>query len=302
MEKEVSLFKEYLVDERQYSDETVKAYLSDIREFCEFMKETGDFTSFDKVATLDVQVFLSHLYDLNEARTTIIRKVSSLRSFYNFMVREDLVADNPFEYVSIKKHEKALPRFFYEKEMNALFAAAKSGDNEQLNLRDSALLETLYGTGMRVSECAGLTLSDVDFNVKMMLVRGKGKKERYIPFGNYDKQALQDYLTQTREPLMQKYHKTHDVVFVNHYGDPITSTGIEYILNRIIERSSLTADIHPHMLRHTFATHLLNRGADLRTVQELLGHSSLSTTQIYTHVTRDHLQRDYRKFFPRSTK
>ncbi|GAK47792.1 integrase [Secundilactobacillus oryzae JCM 18671] len=302
MEKEVSLFKEYLVDERQYSDETVKAYLSDIREFSEFMKETGDFTSFDKVATLDVQVFLSHLYNLNEARTTIIRKVSSLRSFYNFMVREDLVADNPFEYVSIKKHEKALPRFFYEKEMNALFAAAKSGDNEQLNLRDSALLETLYGTGMRVSECAGLTLSDVDFNVKMMLVRGKGKKERYIPFGNYDKQALQDYLTQTREPLMQKYHKTHDVVFVNHYGDPITSTGIEYILNRIIERSSLTADIHPHMLRHTFATHLLNRGADLRTVQELLGHSSLSTTQIYTHVTRDHLQRDYRKFFPRSTK
>ncbi len=290
------------MDERQYSDETVKAYLSDIREFSEFMKETGDFTSFDKVATLDVQVFLSHLYNLNEARTTIIRKVSSLRSFYNFMVREDLVADNPFEYVSIKKHEKALPRFFYEKEMNALFAAAKSGDNEQLNLRDSALLETLYGTGMRVSECAGLTLSDVDFNVKMMLVRGKGKKERYIPFGNYDKQALQDYLTQTREPLMQKYHKTHDVVFVNHYGDPITSTGIEYILNRIIERSSLTADIHPHMLRHTFATHLLNRGADLRTVQELLGHSSLSTTQIYTHVTRDHLQRDYRKFFPRSTK
>ncbi|KRM59247.1 tyrosine recombinase XerC [Secundilactobacillus malefermentans] len=302
MEKEVDLFKAYLVDERQYSDETVKAYLSDIKEFCEFLSETGDFTSFDKVETLDVQVFLSHLYDLHDARTSIIRKVSSLRSFYNFMTREELVHDNPFEYVSIKKHSKPLPRFFYEKEMTELFVAAKNGDNGVLGLRDSAVLETLYGTGIRVSECANLTLADVDFNVKMMLIHGKGKKERYIPFGQYDKNALETYLSGCRDVLMQKYHKEHDFVFVNHYGDPITTTGIEYILNQIIKRSSLTADIHPHMLRHTFATHLLNRGADLRTVQELLGHSSLSTTQIYTHVTREHLQQDYRKYFPRANK
>lgn len=130
----------------------------------------------------------------------------------------------------------------------------------------------------------------------MMLIRGKGDKERYVPFGRYAATALQHYETVCRQPVMAKYGQTHQTVFINRHGGPITGGGIEYVLNQIVKKSSLTADIHPHMLRHTFATQMLNNGADLRTVQELLGHTSLSTTQIYAHVTKEHLQQDYRQF------
>jgi len=136
----------------------------------------------------------------------------------------------------------------------------------------------------------------------MMLIRGKGDKERYVPFGRYAAHALRQYYESCRTPVMAKYEQTHQTVFINRHGAPITGGGVEYVLNQIVKKSSLTADIHPHMLRHTFATQMLNNGADLRTVQELLGHTSLSTTQIYAHVTKEHLQQDYRNFFPRATR
>ncbi|MCH5461393.1 tyrosine recombinase XerC [Lactobacillus sp. LC28-10] len=297
----VELFITYLESERQYSPETVKAYREDLAAFQKFLVDTGGDTDLLAVSKLDVQVYLSQLYDDHKARTTIARKISSLRSFYDFLIREDQVKVNPFAYVTLKKRPQPLPRFFYEKEMTALFKAASENPDTMLAKRDSAILEVLYATGIRVSELCGLTLTDVDFDGQLMLIHGKGNKERYVPFGHYAKDALQTYLKITREPLMQQYHKDHEVVFINHYGDPITSTGVEYVLNQMIARSTLTGDIHPHMLRHTFATHLLNHGADLRTVQELLGHSSLSTTQIYTHVTKSQLQRDYRRYFPRAT-
>ncbi len=296
-----SLFVTYLTSERQYSDDTVKAYREDIDAFRHFLSETGGTVDLLKISKLDVQVYLSQLYDEHKARTTIARKISSLRSFYEFLVREHKIAQNPFAYVTLKKRPAPLPRFFYEKEMTALFQAAAANPDATLALRDSAILEVLYATGIRVSECCGLTLDDVDYSTQLMLIHGKGNKERYVPFGNYAKRALQTYLTDCRAPLMTKYQQAHDTIFINHYGRPITATGVEYVLNQVIDRSTLTGDIHPHMLRHTFATHLLNHGADLRTVQELLGHSSLSTTQIYTHVTKAHLQRDYRKYFPRAT-
>jgi integrase/recombinase XerC len=154
---------------------------------------------------------------------------------------------------------------------------------------------------MRVSECAALQWSDIDFSMQTILVLGKGNKERYVPFGRYAKEALQNYRKNEWEPFLSKYKQIHNFVFINHYAKPITTTGIEYILNQVITASSLNGKIHPHMLRHSFATALLNNGADLRTVQELLGHSSLSTTQIYTHVTKEKLQESYRKYFPRST-
>ncbi|GAX01971.1 tyrosine recombinase XerC [Secundilactobacillus silagei] len=297
----VELFITYLESERQYSPETVKAYREDLAAFQKFLTDTGGTTDLLAVSKLDVQVYLSQLYDEHKARTTIARKISSLRSFYDFLIREDQVKVNPFAYVTLKKRPQPLPRFFYEKEMTALFKAAKENPDAALAKRDSAILEVLYATGIRVSELCGLTLTAVDFDGQLMLIHGKGNKERYVPFGNYAKNALLTYLKSTRESLMAQYHKQHELVFINHYGDPITPTGVEYVLNQMIDRSTLTGDIHPHMLRHTFATHLLNHGADLRTVQELLGHSSLSTTQIYTHVTKSQLQRDYRRFFPRAT-
>ncbi|WP_156660414.1 tyrosine recombinase XerC [Secundilactobacillus odoratitofui] len=297
----VELFITYLESERQYSVDTVTAYREDLAAFQQFLSTTDSQDDLLKVTKLDVQVYLSQLYDEHKARTTIARKISSLRSFYDFMIREGLQSKNPFAYVTLKKRPAPLPRFFYEKEMTALFQAAAANPDDLLAKRDSAILEVLYGTGIRVSECCQLQLVDIDFDRQLMLIHGKGNKERYVPFGHYAKDALTEYMQMTRQPLMAKYHKDHQTVFINHYGDPITSTGIEYVLNQMIDRSTLTGDIHPHMLRHTFATHLLNNGADLRTVQELLGHSSLSTTQIYTHVTKSQLQRDYRRFFPRAT-
>lgn len=182
--------------------------------------------------------------------------------------------------------------------MDALFAAIVG--QEPLTQRNRAILELLYATGMRVSECAQLTIGQIDFGLRVILVHGKGNKDRYVPFGNHATKALQDYLDDGRVQLMAKRQQEHDVVFVNHLGNPITSRGIEYALDQVVKKTSLTSGIHPHMIRHTFATHLLDHGADLRTVQELLGHSSLSTTQIYTHVTMAHLQKDYRQFFPRA--
>ncbi|MCL5458150.1 tyrosine recombinase XerC [Loigolactobacillus coryniformis] len=294
----LDLFIQYLNVERQYSPETSKAYQEDILSFINFLKNNGGVDSFKAIKLLDVRTYLSYLYEQQYSRNSVSRKISSLRSFYNYLVKNSFVAVNPFTSVQLKRHNAHLPRFFYEKEMQALFDAVQ-GDRP-LDLRNSALLEVLYATGIRVSECVNLTLDAVDFDLSVMLIHGKGNKDRYVPFGHFAAEALDRYLTDCRTPLMTKYHAEHDYVFVNHYGKQLTATGVEYILNQIIKKSSLTSDIHPHMLRHTFATHLLNNGADLRTVQELLGHSSLSTTQIYTHVTTEHLQQDYRKYFPRA--
>lgn len=198
----------------------------------------------------------------------------------------------------MKKKQAKLPRFFYEKEMDALFESAKG--TSPLDYRNLALVEVLYGTGIRVSECAGMKVSDIDFSTNVVLIHGKGNKERYVPFGSFAQDALKEYLENGRSVLIKKYRKEHPYVFVNHHGEPITPTGIEYVLNQLIKKSSLNSDIHPHMLRHTFATHLLNNGADMRTVQELLGHANLSTTQIYAHVTKESLQKNYRTFHPRA--
>lgn len=291
-------FKQYLAIERRYSSDTVKAYTEDLGLFNTFLQENGGSSSFLLVNRFDVHVFMSYLYDKNYQTSSISRIISSLRSFYRFLEKNGYIEKNPFAYVQLKRHPRALPRFFYEKEMNALFAATEG--EEPILIRDKALLETLYGTGMRVSECTGLTVQAIDMGMRAMLLHGKGNKDRYVPFGAYCQKSLEIYFEKVRTPLMAKYQKEHNFVFVNHHGDPLTAAGVTYILKKIVERSSLTTQIHPHELRHTFATHLMNNGADLRAVQELLGHSSLSTTQIYTHVTKEHLQRDYRKYFPRA--
>jgi len=301
VDQAITAFLTYLQGERQYSPETVRAYREDLEEFTQFLADNGGTKAWTAIDQLDVEVYLSDLYDRHYARTTIARKLSTLRSLYNFLMSNGQAKDDPFAYIQLKHHQNHLPRFFYEREMTALFAAAEANPNEQLATRDSALLEVLYGTGIRVSECVNLTLPDIDFDNRIMLIHGKGNKERYIPFGHYASDALQQYFTAARTPIMAQHQETHAFVFINHRGQQLTSAGVTYLLNQIIKRSTLTTAIHPHMLRHTFATHLLNRGADLRSVQELLGHSSLSTTQIYTHVTREHLQRDYRQFFPRAT-
>jgi len=297
--REQQLYHDYLVSERQYSPQTVKAYLTDIEEFLVFLENNGGFTTFNDVQSLDVRVYLNDLYNRALARTTISRKISSLRMFYQFMVTNQFVDDNPFENVALRKHQNHLPEFFYETEMTALFDVAYQSD-DALWQRNAALLEFLYATGARVTEIATLKISQLDFDQRLVLIHGKGNKDRYVPFGHFAAQSMREYLITLRPELTAK--KVHDVVFVNHRGEPITAAGITYILNELMKRSTLTGKIHPHMLRHTFATHLLNHGADMRTVQELLGHVNLSTTQMYTHVTRESLQKNYRSFFPRAKK
>lgn len=289
-------FEDYLRLERHYSEETILNYRHDIDDFALFLAETGE-SDLLKVTYRDVRIYVSSLYDKNYKRTTMQRKISSLRSFYRYLLQNKQIKENPFDYVVMKKKEKRLPQFFYEEEMQVLFQATEG--EEPLKKRDRALLETLYASGMRVSECVGLKLKDIDFNGQFFLVHGKGNKERFAPFNQHTKDALKDYLTTARPQLMTKA-EPHDYVFVNAKGGQLTSRGVRYILNQVIQRSSLTADIHPHELRHTFATHLLNNGADMRTVQELLGHVDLSSTQIYAHVTKESLQTTYRHFHPRA--
>jgi integrase/recombinase XerC len=291
------LFFRYLIVERGYSEKTKLAYEDDVKQFFEFLKNSGD-EHYLSVDHLDVRTYLSYLYDHKYSRNSISRKIASLRSFYQFLLKNEIIKENPFSYVHMKKKQLRLPRFFYEKEMEALFESAQG--TKPLELRNQALLEILYGTGIRVSECANLTIEAVDFDAAVLFIHGKGNKDRYVPFGSFAADALKEYLENGRAVLMQQFHKEHPYVFVNHHGEQITATGIEYVLNQLIKKSSLTTEIHPHMLRHTFATHLLNNGADMRTVQELLGHANLSTTQIYAHVTKESLQKNYRSFHPRA--
>lgn len=294
-----NVFALYLTGERQLSTATVTGYENDLKMVRQFLVNKKRWQGWLKLGSVDIQAYLTHLNDVRRQWTTINRELASLRTFYNFLLTNGLVTRNPFEEVKIKAHARNLPRYFYEPEMNALFKAA-DGKGRPLDFRNRAILELLYATGMRVSECAELTISQIEWDVQMVLVHGKGNKDRYVPFGHYAKAALQKYFKTCRAPLMEHYHETHDRVFVNQYGKPITSEGIEYVLNQVVKKSSLNMHIHPHMLRHTFATTMLNNGADIRTVQELLGHSSLSTTQIYTHVTREKLQKTYMKLFPRA--
>ena len=290
-------FINYLTHERNYSDLTIKAYTDDIAHFTSFLSETGD-NDLLKIELLDARVYLSHLTDEQYTRTSISRKISSLRAFYQYLMNHEFINENPFSYLHLKKSGLRLPNFFYSEEIELLFEAA-SGD-EPLDYRDKAILEILYGTGIRVSECQSIRLEDIDLDLGVMLVLGKGNRERYVPFGEYAKYALEDYMEYCRTPLMNQYQKEHDYLLISQYGDHISVSGIQYALNQLVKKTSLTSNIHPHKLRHSFATHLLDNGADMRTVQELLGHKSLSSTQIYTHVTKDHLLKDYQKFHPRA--
>lgn len=294
----VQEFIRYLIVERGYSDKTRIAYEKDIEDYQLFLSETGN-NSYLSVDYRDVRIYLGYLTNEKKySRNTINRKMASLRSFYQYLLRQEVISENPFSYIHLKKQNQRLPHFFYEKEMASLIQSVQG--QEPLEQRNRALLEILYGSGLRVSECSHLTLATIDWEHSVLRVVGKGNKERYVPFNQTAKEALLTYIQAGRNELMSQHQTTHDFVFVNHLGEQLTAKGISYVLNQIIKKGSLDLQINPHKLRHTFATHLLNNGADMRTVQELLGHENLSTTQIYTHVTKESLRKNYRQFHPRA--
>lgn len=297
MSEACKYFLEYLQIERNCSPYTVEYYQQDIADFFMFISEQS-INRLEDVEYSDVRLFLTKLFEQKLARRSVARKISSLRSFYKFLLREKLVSDNPFAQVSIPKLEKRLPEFFYEEELASLFEVCNEDDS--IGQRNKVILEVLYATGIRASECCNICIQDIDLDLSTILVHGKGSRDRYVPFGSFAHDALVRYINSGRKELLVRNKKEHDYLLVNFRGGPLTPRGLRTVLNSIIEKSTLNGKIHPHMLRHSFATHLLNHGADMRTVQELLGHTSLSSTQIYTHVTNEYLKKTYKAHHPRA--
>lgn len=288
-------FIKYVQIEKNFSVHTVREYEADIKQFLHFLEQEGVYCLTD-VEYLHARLYVTKLYEENMARTSISRKISSIRSFFRYLNREVDLDDAPFRSLYHPKKEERLPSFFYEEELQQLFAA--SGGDDEKSIRNRAILELLYATGIRVSECVSIEVNQVDFAYSILRVMGKGRKERIVPFGQYAHDALQRYMDEARPKLMKD--KNHQRLFVNMRGGELTARGVRHILSEMMEEASLHAKIYPHMLRHTFATHLLNNGADLRTVQELLGHAHLASTQVYTHVTKEHLRNTYMNTHPRA--
>lgn len=295
LQSQLDQFIRYVQLEKNFSLHTVREYTSDLEEFFAFLHAEG-IQKITEVEYIHARIYVTKLYDEQKARTSISRKISSIRSFFRFLNREQNIDDAPFRSLYHPKKEERLPSFFYEEELKELFE--KNEGDEPIQIRNMALLELLYATGMRVSECVSLELTDIDFHYNIVRVMGKGRKERIIPFGQYAHDALIRYIDQVRPTLMKK--ENHQKVFVNMRGGELTTRGVRYILSEMIDNASMHTKIYPHMLRHTFATHLLNNGADMRTVQELLGHANLSSTQIYTHVTKEALRKTYMNSHPRA--
>lgn len=291
--KYLSEYLEYLKYQKNYSDETIHSYSIDIEEFLDYIN--SECINICEVGYDVVKAWLIHLDEKKNKSTTVSRKISSLRGFYKYLINNKVMDSNPFSLVSLPKKERHLPRFFYYNELEEMFQVPKL--NTALGQRDRLLLEMLYATGVRVSELVNIKVSDI--NGEEIRVLGKGNKERIVEFGDYAESILELYLNEGYKSLNVK---KSEYLFLNNRGGKLTTRGVRYILDNIINKTTIDKKISPHMLRHTFATHLLNEGCDLLTVQELLGHESLTATSIYTHITNDRLKEVYFKCHPRAKK
>ncbi|MBN2831236.1 MAG: tyrosine recombinase XerC [Candidatus Omnitrophica bacterium] len=287
MDKYIEKFIRYLEIEKNYSPHTVLNYRMDLRGFKKFCGEI----ELEKIDYLYLRKYLAVLKEKNLGNRSIGRKLSALRSFFRFLTRENYLKGNPILMLSSPKLEKHLPAFMTEAETaNLIEAAFAKDDKDERMLRDRAILETFYSSGLRISELVAMDLSGVDFISGIIKVMGKGKKERVVPIGDTAIKAIRRYLDARK--------KESEVIFLNKNGKRITTRGVRGIVEKYFKKAEISHGVSPHTLRHSFATHLLNRGADLRTVQELLGHANLSTTQIYTHLTTEKLKSVYDKAHP----
>ncbi len=293
---ELTHFISYLQNERHYSELTISSYQTDLLEAKKFWQENGGFDGWKNVQERDIQIYLQNLADRKLVRSSQARQMSSLHSFFRFLTRRKFIKIDPTQGIILRRGEKKLPEFFYGNELKQVFDSLKG--NKPLTVRNLALFELFYATGMRVSEVSNLTLRQIDLNLQTILVHGKGNKDRYVAFDDHTKKSLVRYLEDARPNLLKDETEQH--VFLSNLGNPLSKRGIEYVMQKTFNQAGISGKVHPHELRHTFATAMLNNGADLRSVQELLGHNSLSATQIYTHVTMAHLKSDYEKYFPRN--
>ncbi len=294
-------FTEYL-EAINKSVHTISSYANDTINLMEFLTSEGLGNLEDVNDTL-ARYYIGFLSDRNYTNKTIARKISSARTLYEYMRKNRIVDSNPFKSVVIPKLEKKNPKFIYENEIEALFNHIDISTT--IGLRNIAILEVLYGCGLRVSELCELKMIDIDYSQDVILVHGKGGKDRYVPMHRKVVQAIKNYENYARNDLLSKGDDYMiEELFLNYKGSPLTTRGVRKVLNKIIEDAGQEGNLNitPHTLRHSFATHLLNNGADLRSVQELLGHEHLSSTQIYTHVSKQQLKSEYMKKHPRSRK
>ena len=290
---ELDKYLEYLEYERHYSSYTIDNYERDIEEFLDYLDKEG--LNYLKLEYSDIRLYLMYLKDeKHEKSTSISRKLSALRSYYKYLCSNNKVKTNLFNLISSPKKEQKLPRYFEYNELEELFSVPDL--NTTLGQRDRLVLELMYATGIRVGELVKIRLKDINRSERTILIHGKGSKERIVNYGEYASDILDLYLNNGYKDL-NKFNS--DYLVLNNQGRVITERGIRYILTNLIKKTSLHKNISPHMLRHSFATHLLNEGCDILSVKELLGHESISSTQIYTHITNDRLKEVYLHSFPR---
>lgn len=292
--REISQFLSYLKHEKNASPHTITSYKRDLTQLDEYLEEKK--VKLRDIDNIVLRAFLATLYEKKNKKSTIARKLAAIRSFFQFCMRKGWLEDNPAKVVATPRLESHVPSFLSEKEMARFLDLPKS--DKPLDLRNKAMLELLYATGIRVSELVGINIEDVNFAELMIRVKGKGKKERLTPFGRKAQESLRSYL-QAR-PLIHKGHIEEKILFLNCRGKRISPRSVERMVDKYVRSSALRRKISPHSLRHSFASHLLSRGADLRVIQELLGHESLATTQKYTHLDLRRLMEVYRKSHPRS--
>lgn len=294
MEKLLKDYLSYLEYERKYSLKTIESSKNDIELFFIYCNENN--LNFKNLKIDDARGYLKYLDKLNYKNTSISRMLSSLRGFYRYLMIKKEVSVNYFKLLSNPKKEKKVPNYLQYDEFEKIIRSIPC--DTALGKRNYLIIELLYATGIRVSELVNIKIKDITRNEKSIRIIGKGNKERIVYYGEYAARALEDYLNNARNELLK--NKNSDYLLVNHLGNKLTTAGIRDILEKIVKEASLKHKMSPHTLRHTFATHLLSEGADLRAVQELLGHESLSTTQIYTHVGLDQLRAEYLKAHPRA--
>lgn len=294
--KELISYLDYLKYQKNYSEYTINNYKHDIIEYLEYLNSES--LEFKSIEYSDIRFYLMYLKDTKkDDNTSINRKLSSLRGFYKYMANEGIVHSNVFSLVNGPKRSKKLPRYFEYNELEELFKVPDT--RTPLGQRDSLILEMLYATGVRVGELVNIKVGDIDLGRRNIIILGKGNKERFVTYGEYCEDILKTYLNNGRFYLNSK---SSDYLFLNNNGGRLTDRGVRFILDKLIQKTSINKNISPHMIRHSFATHLLNEGCDLLTVQKLLGHESIKATQIYTHVTTDRLKEVYFNSFPRAKK
>jgi len=290
---------DYLKYDRNYSERTISSYCSDIEKFFSFLDNEG--MLFDHVDNIAIRNFLDKELNSKITKRSCKRRISSLKGFYSFLKNKKYISTNPFLTIKSPKIEKTYPKTLYEDQINAILDANNKREDAMKD-RDQAILETLYFTGIRASELVNIKIQDFNLRHRTLRLVGKGNKERQVPFSEECKESIEKYLNKLRPELLKKALMPSPYLFLNAKGNQLTRRGLQYILKEIESNCTNISGIHPHIFRHTFATTLLEKGLDLRDIQELLGHESLNSTQVYSHISDETIRQSYIENFPRAKK